>query len=81
VSLTDGIKVSKDSRQECSSGVTGLSGGQAYKVTLGFSIKVRQKSCSLEGDRLRRQWWDKRSVSWWGDRTVVGFPKVSLEAF
>jgi hypothetical protein len=35
--------------------VAGLRGGQACKVTSGFSIKVGSKSCSLEGDRLERQ--------------------------
>jgi hypothetical protein len=56
------VRVSKDARQECSRGVTsgskvaGLRGGQACKVTSGFSIKVSWKSCSLEGNRLERQW-------------------------
>jgi hypothetical protein len=49
----------------------GLKGGQVCRVTSGFSIKVRLKSCNLEGDRLERQQWDRKSVNQWGDRTVV----------
>jgi hypothetical protein len=35
--------------------VARLREGQACKVTLEFSVKVRWKSCRLEGDRLERQ--------------------------
>jgi hypothetical protein len=61
--------------------VSGLRGGQVCRVTSGFSIKVRWKSCNLEGNRLERQRWDRRSVNRWGDRTVVDSPKGEFGGF